>query len=349
MQKIRKNRVRLADVAQASGVSLTAASLALSDKPGVSQETRDRIIEIAQSMGYRIKVPVSMPKTSAFNTIGLLVRTISGDEPRANQFYSPLLSGIESTARQMGINLLYAHLPAGADNIPLERPALLEKTDIDGLILMGVLVDKPLGTFLENRHKPVVLVDSYAPGMQFNSVLSDNEPAAIQAIEYLIHKGHRHIGFIGGRESVFPSLRERRIGYQRALSKHNISSVYFADCSFDGPEISSAAVDLLKKNPKITAVMGVNDETAIRAMFALIEAGYRVPQDISVIGFDDIYLANTVVPSLTTMSVSKTSMGCMAGQMLVNQIYQAEGCTVTSLFRPVLVERNSVANYRSKS
>jgi DNA-binding LacI/PurR family transcriptional regulator len=176
----------------------------------------------------------------------------------------------------------------------------------------------------------------------FNSVLTENIQGAYQAAEYLIVKGHREIGFIGGHERAFPSFVERRDGYRQALEDYGIHRQNFMDCSINRSEVAAVTMKLIKQNPKITAIVGVNDDTAITAMNTLIEAGYRIPQDISIIGFDDIYLAESIVPSLTTMRVNKQSMGRLGVQLLLNQVLQAESGLVTSLIRPVLIERNSV-------
>lgn len=343
MTNSRKNRVKLLDIAQASGVSLTAVSLSLNDKPGISQETRVRVIEVARSMGYRFRSPVSTAPIKTIKTVGLLVKAGSGDEPHANHFYSHVIAGIESTCRQMGINLMFSNLPVDSENVPVEIPALLEKGDVDGIMLAGVFVDERLSQALDEHRCPVVLIDSYTEGRVFNSVISDNFEGAYQATEYLIRKGHRQIGFVGSHENAYQSFRDRRNGYRKAMAENEISCAYFANCSHNRTEVTSATMELMQKHPQITGIVGVNDEIAISAMYALIENGIRVPQNVSVIGFDDIYLAESVVPSLSTMHVNKQSMGRMAVQMLVNQVYQAEGGFVTSVFRPSLIERNSVS------
>lgn len=351
MANARKNRVKLLDIAQASGVSLTAVSLALSDKPGISQETRVRVLEVARSLGYRFKSPVSSTQNRVIKTVGLLVKSGPEDEPHANHFYSHVIAGIEATCRQMGINLMFANLPVDRDNNPLEIPSLLEKGDVDGILLTGAYVDEALSRILNSRGVPVVLVDSYAgKGVIFNAILLDNVHGAYQATEYLIQKGHRQIGFIGGHENGYPSFRDRRIGYRSALADYEIGQRYFADCTDIRSDVAAAAVNLVRQHRQITGIVAVNDDTAITSMYALIENGLRVPQDISIIGFDDIYLAESVVPSLTTMRVNKHSMGRLAVQLLINQVFQADGGYVTSVFRPSLIERNSVAPaYRSEN
>jgi len=342
MPNSRKNRVKLSDIAQASGVSLTAVSLALSDKPGISKETRVRVLEMARSLGYHFKSPASSAQIKPIKTIGLLVKSSPGDEPRANYFYSHIIAGIEGTCRQMGINLMFANLPVNQDNFPLELPPLLEKSDVEGLLLAGAFVDDHLSQILDRRSCPLVLIDSYSSTREYNAVLSDNVLGAYQATQFLIHKGHRHIGFVGGHPGAFPSFRDRRTGYWQALTDCNMGHPTFADCLFNRAELATAVLELVTQNRQISGLVCVNDDTAISTMYSLIEAGIRVPQDISIIGFDDIYLAENVVPALTTMRVNKQSMGRLAVQILLNQMYQMDGGCVTSIYRPSLVERNSV-------
>jgi len=339
-----KSRVKLVDIAQASGVSLTAVSLALNEKPGISQETRARVLEVARTLGYRFKTPVSSTPLKTIKTIGLLVKSDLEDEQHANYFYSYVIDGIEAVCRQLGINLMFANVPVDSNNNPLAVPPLLERGHVDGILLAGTFINDALCQVLERLSCPTVLIDAYSSRGIYNSVLSDNIEGMHQATEYLIRNGHRHIGFVGGHDQAYPSFRDRRVGYRRAMANYGISQTYFADSSINRSDIASAAVQLIRNNRQITAIVGVNDETAIYAMFALIEAGFHVPQDVSVVGFDDIHLAETVVPALTTMRVNKQAMGRFAVQLLLNQVpNQSESGYVTSILRPVLVERSSTS------
>lgn len=350
MPASQKNRIKLVDIAQASGVSLTAVSLALSDKPGISQETRTRVMEIARSLGYRFKTPLPTTPLKSIRTVGLLVKSAFGDEPQTNQFYSYIISGIDATCRQMGIQLMFASLPVDQDNVPLEYPTLLEKGDIDAVLLAGVFVDDVLSRMVDNRGCPVVLVDSYCDTRLYNAILSDNVQGAYQATEYLIQKGHRQIGFLGATDRAFPSFRDRRTGYRKALADYAAGPEYFADCQATRSDAANAAVALISQHPEISALVCINDDTAISAMNALIKHGVQIPQDVSIIGFDDIYLAESVVPALTTMRVNKQSMGRLAVQLLVNQVFHMDGASyVTSVFRPSLIERNSVTAHAENS
>lgn len=337
-----KSRVKLLDIARVSGVSLTAVSLALNEKPGISQETRTRVLEVARSLGYRFKAPVSPTPGKTIKTIGLLVKSDTEQEPHSNYFYSSVIDGIEGACRHVGIDLMFANVPVDCNNNPVAVPPLLEKGNVDGILMVGMYVDEELSQVLDRLSCPVVLIDAYSSRSMYNSVLSDNIEGAYQATEYLIHNGHRHIGFVGGSDDAYPSFRDRRTGFSQAVENYHLDPVYFVNCPTNRSSVAAAITQLLHEHQEITAIIGVNDETAIYAMFALIEAGLRIPQDISVIGYDDIHLSETVIPPLTTMRVHKQAMGRFAVQLLLSQASnQPEGGYVTSILRPVLIERGS--------
>jgi LacI family transcriptional regulator len=339
----RKNRIKLSDIAKVSGVSLAAVSLALSDKPGISQETRGKVVETARSLGYRFKTGGTTASSRPIKTIGLLVKAAAHDEPHANHFYSHIISGVEAGCRQNSLQLMFTNLPVDEENFPLEIPLLLEKGDIDAIVLAGAHIDAALSRAIDARALPVVLIDSYCDVKGYNSILSDNIQGAYQATMHLIKNGHEHICFVGPDVHAYPSFRERRQGYHRAISEYGLAHAYNANCPANRGEVTACVLPMIKANPQITALFAVNDDTAIALMYGLLEAGYRVPQDISIIGFDDIYLAESVLPSLTTMRVNKNSMGRLAVQLLISHFTQPNTGLVTSLFQPMLVVRNSVA------
>jgi LacI family transcriptional regulator len=345
MRKSVKKRVTLSDIAQASGVSLSAVSLALSDKPGISQETRVRVIEIARTMGYPLKIPPEIPPKRSVHTIGLLVSPKVDEEPHISTFYAYIISAIEAACQQMNLNLMYANLLLDRHFRPYNLPPLLEKGDVDGFLIAGVPVNEEISQVLDRRRLPVVLLESYCPTREYSAILYDNFQGTYDATEYLIGKGHRHIGYVGGHLQDYPSFRERRLGYLKALEQHRYAPPYCADFSVylaQRNEVVEAAVSLVLRNPQITALVCATDDIAIAAISGLSRAGFAVPGDISIIGFDDIEMAENIVPALTTMRVNKQSMGRMAVQILLNHALQETSECVISYFRPTLVERSSV-------
>jgi LacI family transcriptional regulator len=344
-------RVRLSDIARRSRVSPTTVSLVLNDKPGIPEETRERVLQAARVLGYERAPSASSNRKRSANgsrrtvplrTIGLVIKSIPYQIAATNPFYSYVVAGIEERCRHKQINLLYATLPVNENNQPVELPRLLGESEVDGLLFVGTFVDETLQNVLEVQSAPVVLVDGYSD-FSYDSVVTDNVNGAYLAVRHLIERGHRHIGIVGSRPQSYPSIRERRDGYIRALQESGIEPAYFADCLLDGNAARLAALDLLRAHPEVTAIFGCNDAMAIEAMHSAQELGYRVPEDISVVGFDGIDVAQHVAPPLTTMHIDKVGMGRMAVELLMNRAQNPDAERAIAMVQPRLIERESVA------
>ncbi len=334
------------DIAEQSGVSTATVSLVLRDKPGVNDETRQRVIATARTLGYRKRAPITSPGSTRLRLVGMVNKTRSDDAPRTNPFYAPVIAGIEAACRRQQINLLYAIVLVDEDNHPQELPRMLLEDDLDGLLLVGAFVDSTIARLMERRTTPTVLVDAYAAENAYDSVLSDNFRGAYEAVSYLIERGHRHIGLVGSLPTAYPSLAERRRGYLQALKDQGITQHYFADSHLPPKQAVDAAVDLLRRAPAITALFCCNDAMALGVLQAAQSLGRRIPDDLSVMGFDDIDLAEHVTPALTTMHVDKVGMGRLAVQLLINRAEFPTASCVTALLRPTLIERQSVRSIR---
>lgn len=332
----------MGDIARQSGVSLATVSLVLRDKPGINGDTRQRVINVARTLGYRKRPQMSLVAAKSVRQVGLLNKARPEDQPQNNQFYLPVVAGIEAACRRQQINLLYATVPVDADNHPQELPRMLLEDDLDGMLLVGAFVDSTIERLMDRRTTPMVLVDAYATNNVYDSVVSDNFGGSYEAVSYLIAHGHRHIGLVGSLPNAYPSIEERRRGYLQALQAHGITQRYLADSHIPSLEAVTAAISLLRRFPHITALFCCNDHMAIAVMQAAHSLGRAVPDDLSIIGFDNIDLAEHVTPALTTMHVDKFSMGRLAVQLLANQAeFPAAGC-VTAVIRPTLVVRASV-------
>lgn len=346
-------QVTLADIARESNVSLSTVSLVLREKPGFPVETRRRVLDVAKALGYRsrnvdARSGARHDRGTRLRTLGLLVKSIAGQPPIMNPFYSHVLAGIEDACRRRNVNLLYATLPVDEHNIAEDMPRLVLDEMADGLLLIGAFVDKTLESLFKQIEMPVVLVDAYAGFDRFDAVLSDNVRGAYGATQHLISLGHRHIGLIGTALDAYSSIRERRAGYLQALQDNGITEHYFGDCAPDAREAAEATTALLERHPQITALIGCNDEVAIAAMRRAQEIGRCVPYGLSVIGFDDIDIAEAVSPALTTMRVDKVGMGRIAVQLLGSRIEFPDSERVTSVLSPRLIERQSVATARDE-
>jgi LacI family transcriptional regulator len=336
----------LADIAKKSKVSVSTVSLVLRDRPGIPDETRQRVIDAANELGYAAKqraVWSRMPQpASKLSKLGLVVKAERDQPPQADPFYSYVVGGIEEVCRRDHINLLYATIPVDSNNVPVEIPHLIQQDELDGLLLVGAFVGAELHEELRAKQVPVVLVDAYATPHRYDAVLSDNARGAHQAVTYLIENGHKHIGLVGTLPHAYPSILQRRTAYERALMEHGIKKRYFADSSSDAAQVARVTKTLLEKNPQITALFGASDTVAITALNTATAMGRRVPQDLSIIGFDDIELAQNVTPPLTTMHVDKINMGRLAVQLLSDRVQFPESEKIITLLQPRLVERQSV-------
>lgn len=337
------DRVTMAEVAEKSGVSLSTVSLVLRDKPGIGPGTRARVMDVAKDLGYIPKSP-TVPYISNLNNIGLILKAEPERVPQANQFYSHVLAGIEESCRKRQINLFYGTMTVDQDSYPVELPRILTDDGVaDGLLLVGVFLNETLAGLVERRSTPMILVDAYATSDAYDAVVSDNYTGAYQAVAYLVERGHRHIGLVGSHPEAYPSIQVRQSGYARALKDNGIADRYLAQCHLlDSAEVTKATTGLLRDNPQITAIFAVNDESALAVMDVAQQIGRQVPDDLSVIGFDNIDLAGRVAPALTTMHVDKVGMGRMAVHLLVNRVNHPESNPVTTVIRPQLVERESV-------
>lgn len=335
------SKVTIADIARDSGVSPATVSLVLRDKPGIGAETRQRVLESAQNLGYLYR-PTHQSQTSAkITNFGLIIKVGPYDDPHSNIFYTPVMSGIETICRRSRVNLLYTTMPVDEHNNPLELPPLFTEGQVDGILLVGMHLNETMDAFLQQQSFPVVLVDAYTAGHPYDSVVSDNVDGAYQAVRYLIQNGHRHIGIIGSEPDSYPSVQERRQGYLKALQEHALTP-YLVDCALLPESASVAASALLRKHPEITAIFGCNDEVAIAVMQVATKLGREVPRDLSVIGFDNIALAQHITPPLTTMRIDKMGMGRLAAQLLLNRLEFPEAAKVQTVIHPHLIERQSV-------
>lgn len=340
-----EERVTISNVAQRSGVSLATVSLVLNNKPGVASDTRVRVMEAVEALGYPLKQPSASARGSQLSTLGMIVKTDSNSAPYENPFYSRIMMGIEDACRRNGIALLFSTLPIDAQNRPVETPALVYNDKVDGLLMVGAFVDEIVVSISGRRTPPIVLVDAYSNTESYDTVISDNFRASYQAVEYLINKGHQHIGLVGGEPNAYPSLRDRRNGYIRALKENDITETYIANFNINKTKGYNEVTWLLKEHPQISALFCINDEVAVNAMRGAQEIGRRIPQDLSVIGYDDIYLAQNGSPPLTTMHVDTIAMGRAAVQLLSFRLDNPDSARMTLTIHPRLIERDSVAQH----
>lgn len=342
-------KVTIEDIAQHSAASITTVSMVLRDKPGIGAETRRRVLKVARELGYQRR-PLRSARDRTLN-VAMIVRSRSrGHEellPTVNAFYSWVMTGIEAAAQANRMNLLYATLPVDDDNRPMAMPDHLLSQSLAGMLLIGSFSPEVIDVVSGSRAMPTVLVDGPRVPSRHDAVGSDNDGGAYDAVAHLISTGHRSIAILGPDPGQDPNFAQREEGYLRAMREHDL-----VPCSIRlgqaGPEAMTAAVEAaFIGNPELSAIFGCNDAFAIESMHALERIGRRVPDDVSVMGFDDILPAGQVSPGLTTMAVDKVSMGRLAILMLDHRLAWPEAMTSMTSLRPELRVRKSVRTLRA--
>ncbi len=333
----------LRDVAKLAGVSLGTASNALNNRGNVSDEARTRVIEAATALGYRMQVrAATVPSRPNLSVLGAIGKIDDGVTMTINPFYSYVLAGIERECQRYNLSLMLANISVDKVNRPVNLPPMLLDNQVDGVLMVGTFLEDTIHQIGRKFEKPVVLVDAYAPGSRFDSVVTDNITGAYMAVKYLIKQGHQKIGLVGSSADAYPSIRERRKGYLRALKHHRIADVYIEDSELNRDSAYDAACTLLQRAPEITAIFACNDEVAVGVMLAARQMGREIPHDLSLIGFDDIDLATQISPALTTMRVDKILMGKLAVRFLKDRAETPERSTLTTLIGTTLIARETV-------
>jgi len=340
-------KVTISQIAEKCGVSVSTVSLALHNKPGVSDEMRAKIKSAAKKAGYAIKTATPSVHHERLNTLGMLVKTEPDLLPPSNPFYSRVIAGVDEACKALGLNLLFSMLPVDEHNRPQKLPPFIKDNMVDGFLMVGTFLDETISTILEEWTVPIVLVDGYSDTERYDMVVSDNFGASYQAVEYLVNKGNKHIAMIGGEPDCYPSLRDRRHGYTRALKEYGVENLYYANFNITKSRGEEEIAELLKNNPQITALFAINDNVAVSAIQTIQKMGLRVPEDISVVGYDDTILATAVTPKLTTMQVDTIAMGQGAAHLVSLRMHRPDAKRVTLVVHPTLIERDSVSGQRT--
>lgn len=335
----------LRDVAEYADVSLGTASRALNNKNNVLPETRSRVLRAASDLGYKLQIRVPSAVTSKLNTIGVIVKRDPRDILEVDQFSYGVLSGIEDECRRLGLNAMFSTVPVDIYSHALDTSPILNEPSVDGLVIVGAVFDDAELCDQLPRKMPIVFVDGAACCKQFDSVLVDNYTSAYDMVSYLISKGHQKIALIGSalQENEHPSIRARRLGYQQALRDHDLyNPAYMVKSSLLKHIARESTRDLLNEYPDVTAIFACIDLIAFEIMEEIKDMGLSVPDDISVVGFDDVASAAKTIPSLTTVHVDRALMGVLAVRRLYDRATSMDGVPVKTVIGTRMMLRDSV-------
>lgn len=328
-------RTSIKDIARQANVSHSTVSRALTGSPLISRETTERIRKIAQKAGYRPSSAARSLVTSRSGAVGVVVTNI-GDP-----FVAEVVGGIEDAANDHDYSVLLANSNADPDR-EVKVVRSFEERRVDGIVVTASRVGSVYRDLLANTGVPIVLLNNQHPSEFLYSVMIDNVAASREATRHLISLGHRYIGYIGDRIG-YQSDTERFAGYREALDQADIP--FQPDHVVHGngkPEGSTLAIRrLLAVRPRPTAVFCYNDMTALGALAELRERGQTVPDDMSLIGFDDIFFAQFTDPPLTTIRQPKREMGRKAMETLLTIIGGSTSERTITLPGELIVRRST--------
>lgn len=330
------SRVTMADVAREAGVSLMTVSRVVNNKGEISQATRQRVLQIIEQLGYRPSAIARGLATQRTGTLGLVVPDI------ANPFFSDLARGAEDKSYAAGYNIFLCNTKEEPQREVSTLESLAEKR-VDGLLVCSSrLADDPLRAAL-SHHPVVVLVNRQLPGYDLaGTVCVDDVTGGRLATEHLLQSGHRAVGFLAGPPTSH-SGHLRAEGYRAALDAAGLShhEHRVRHCSSDVSGGREIARELLAERPELTALFCYNDLVAVGALQACMDLNRRVPDDVAIVGFDDIFLAALVTPPLTTCQTPRYDLGIQAMEVLLDRIGGCLNGCEDIVFQPELIVRAS--------
>lgn len=324
------------DIARIAGVSHSTVSRALRDSPLIPAETAERIKKVAQELGYRASAVARSLVTRKTEAIGVVVTSI------ADPFNGEVVAGIEEVANEHGYSVILATSQADPQREMAVARSFHERR-VDGIVVASSRVGALYLPTLSEMEVPVVLLNNQHPSEFVRSVSIDNVDGARQVADHLIGLGHTEIAYIGD-ESGLESDAERLRGLTDAMTSAGLSLRPEFVVRGDGkPEAARRkAFELLASNPRPTAILCYNDMSALGVLKAASMRSIRVPEDLSISGFDDLFFAALMQPALTTVRQPMRELGRSAMQLLVDLLNGSEP-EKTQLVKGELVVRQSTA------
>lgn len=328
-------RVTMDDVAQAAGVSLMTVSRVVNNKDDVSEATRKNVLQVIEKLQYRPSSIARGLATQHTGTLGVVVPDI------ANPFFASMVRSAEEEAYAKDYSVFLGNTN---EDIQRELTVLqsLEDNQVDGLVLCSSRLPEETLFDILSKFPSVVLVFRRCNDKAIGAITLDDQLGGKMATEHLINSGHSNIGLIAG-PPISMSTLGRIAGYKSALQEAGIA-INDEWIRFGSPVIVSGekvAHDLLLDYPELTALFCHNDLVAFGAIQACGGLGLRVPEDIAIIGYDDILLSALVTPSLTTLHIPRSDIGSQAMRMLLNQISDVSLTPEEVFLQPKLIIRES--------
>jgi len=333
--------VTIKDIAKAANISVTTVSRALNNYHDVNEETKKRIKAIAEELGYSPNIAARSLISKKSRTLGLLLSNVTRASSKDNIAFE-VLCGMNDRAGELGYDLVLFSTTPQKQHAKSYK-TLCQERGVDGVIIMGIRLDDPYLKEIVKSDIPCVLIDIMLEGTNVGYVTSNNEEGARGATQYLLQGNHVKIGMINGHSQADVSMY-RLNGYKQALEEAGVpfDESLVVNGLFSEAGGREAAIQLLQMHPDITALFCASDLMALGALQAARELELRVPEDLSIMGFDNIDIASYCSPALTTVHQHKYELGEQAAQMLI-ELLEDRDANHHTVLPTSLVIRDSVS------
>ncbi|MHB1650948.1 MAG: LacI family DNA-binding transcriptional regulator [Desulfitobacteriaceae bacterium] len=326
------------DVAKLAKVSISTVSRVLNNASYVSEESKNKVLDAVEKLNFKKNMVAAALMKKQTSTFGLIIPDIK------NLFYANITRGVEDVANELGFNVILCNTDYDMHKERMYIDFLLQK-GIDGIIFSTPEIrDKNVKDLIEsNPQLPVVILGSKVEGVIADEILVDNFEGGYLSTKHLLELGHQRIGFVSGGRYTLATI-ERQKGYERALKDNGVqitSELIIMD-EFKANSGYKNALKLLSKD-RPTAIFAGNDLIAVGVYRAARELGLNIPEDLSVVGFDDTEYAQILTPMLTTIHSPIQEMGSRAMRFAIMNLQGKKTAKETVVFRPTLVKRESTA------
>ncbi|KKI88420.1 hypothetical protein WQ54_31640 [Bacillus sp. SA1-12] len=325
------------DIAREAGVSATTVSKVINNKGRISEKTKNKIMQIIEEFHYQPNVLASAMKGKSTYTIALLI------PDAANPIYAQYLKYIEEYGQELGFSVVMCSTGSDPEK-EAKHITLLKQKHVDGIIIASIFKNEQVLKQLIEEELPIVLFAFQRPELPVGSVTGDDYLGGYLATEHLLSLGHRRIGIIA--EDATISGTERIKGYKKAIENAGLEVNENLVITINEPTIEGAAVhakELLNNAQRPTAIFGCNDILAIGSMLAAKGLGIRIPDELSIIGFDNTVMCKIVEPQLSSVNIPIHEMGKQAMELLAQQINKKNNMKQRISLLPELIIRHSTA------
>lgn len=329
------------DVAKHAQVSTSTVSHVLNKTRYVSEMITEKVLTAVEALNYSPSALARSLKLKNTRTFGMLVTT------SINPFFAEVVKGVERRCYEQGYNLLLCNTEGDFERLRFNIDMLLQKR-VDGLLLMSdELVNQNIDIFARHTAVPTVVMDSGDTDFPSDKIQDNSYHGGYIATQYLINKGHINIGCIRGPLDK-PTAKKRYAGFEQAMLDANLTihENWIETANFECEEGAMAFKNMYKRGPLPTALFVCNDMMAMGVINAASNLGMSIPEDLSLIGYDDIKIARYMTPSLTTIHQSKFHLGQQAFDTLLNKIQTQRETDLEIQLEPTLVERDSVKSLK---